>query len=179
MRYIPATAFTYNLEQLQDRAISELEKTIRELQLADKTDETNKRGDDEVASDLKSAIAKLNKATNFLFRILSVITKQWHPDVKLPELRRDHLDRTILDAETTIQTLIEANDGAKEQRGAKKGIVSKLGRRIKSVCAHLKPFIKTVLSVAVQGSAVLLPIDGSLIPRFSVPSNYYAAALQC
>jgi len=173
-------AFIYNPEQVQDRAISELKNTLRNLQLTDKKDNIKSK-DDEVARDLKSAIAKLNKATNFLFRILSVLTEQWHPDAKLPELCRDDLDRTILDAETTIQNLLEANDRAKVQKDANKRVVNKLGRGIKTVCTQLKPFIKTVLSIAVQGSAVLLRVDPSLILRFrfSTPLGYYATALHC
>jgi hypothetical protein len=173
-------AFTYNPDQVKGRAISELENTLRDLQLADKK-ENIKNKDDEVARDLKSAIAKLNKATKFLFRILSVLTEQWHPDAKLPELRREDLDRTILDAETTIQNLLEVNDRAKVQKDANKRVVNKLGRGIKTVCTHLKPFIKTVLSIAVPGSAVLLRIDPSLSCRFqfSIPLDYYATALHC
>jgi len=101
-----------------------------------------------------SAIDKLNRSTKLLFRILSVLSNQWHPDAKLPELTRDDLDRSIQDADTAIQKLIDANDSAKEIAATKKSIVHQLGNGAKNVCAHIKPFLQTFLEVAVQGSAV-------------------------
>lgn len=114
--------------------------------------------DNNPATTLKTSIAKLNKATTLLFRILSVLGDEWHPDAKLPALTRDDLDKTILDAEAAIQNLIEKNEHAKALAVAKKGIVHQLGKGMKSICVNVKPFLKTFLTVAVQGAAVIPPV---------------------
>lgn len=113
--------------------------------------------DDNATTNIKTAIEKLNKATMLLFRILSVLGNEWHPDKKLPKLTRDDLDKAIFDAEVAIQDLIDKNELAKANEGSKKGIVHKFGKGIKSFCVNLKPFLKTFLAVAVQGAAVNPP----------------------
>src|SRR5271168_4869772 len=110
--------------------------------------------DDE--NDVKSARDKLNRSTTLLFRILSVLSDQWHPDAKLPVLTTDDLDKSIEDTSAAIQKIVDSNDSAKAIEAAKKGAVHKLGNSAKSVCVHIKPFLKTFLAVAVQGSAVRL-----------------------
>jgi hypothetical protein len=110
--------------------------------------------DENGAISLKTAIAKLNTATTLLFRILSVLTNEWHPDAKLPELTKNDLDKSILDAEAAIEDLIDKNDRAKAVEDAKRGIVHNFGKGIKTVCVNVKPFLKTFLAVAVQGANV-------------------------
>lgn len=109
--------------------------------------------DDE--NDVKSAADKLNRSTTLLFRILSVLSDQWHPDAKMPELTSGDLDKSIQDADAAIQNLIDANDRAKDTAGTNKGVVDKLANGAKTVCVHIKPFLQTFLAIAVHGSAVL------------------------
>lgn len=110
--------------------------------------------DDE--NDVKSAVDKLNRSTTLLFRILSFLSDQWHPDAKMPELTSGDLDKSIQDADAAIQSLIDANHRAKDIAGTKKGVVDRLGNGAKTVCVHIKPFVQTFLGIAVHGSAVLL-----------------------
>ena len=125
--------------------------------------------------DLEVAVTKLNRATTLLFRILSVLSDQWQPDAKLPVLTTDDLDKSIEDTSAAIQKIVDSNDIEKAIEAAKKGVVHKLGNGAKSVCVHVKPFLKTFLAVAVQGSAVrLYQVFYGLISRFrfSILSAY-------
>jgi hypothetical protein len=150
----PVTLLTEDSEGVKERALELLEESLRNMQIADHTDVPSTTNKDNMAPDLKSAVTKLNKATSLLFRILSVLGDEWHPDAKLPELTMDDLDKTIVDADAAIQNLIDANDRAKDLADSRKGILHKLGKGAKSICVHLKPFLKTFLAVGVQGSAV-------------------------
>lgn len=109
--------------------------------------------DDE--NEVKSAVDKLNRSTTLLFRILSVLSDQWHPDAKMPELTSGDLDKSIQDADAAIQNLIDANDHAKDTADTKNSVVDKLGNWAKTVCVLLKPFLQTFLAIAVHGAAVL------------------------
>ena len=137
------------------------------MEPADRDHEPSTTEDDE-APDLKLAVTKLDRATKLLFRILSVLSDQWHPDAKLPVLTRDSLEKSIEDTRTAIQKIVESNDSAKAIEAAKSGVVHKLGNGSKSACVYLKPFLKTFLAVAVQGSAVRLyqVFSNGLISRF-------------
>jgi len=101
-----------------------------------------------------SAIEKLNKATALLARLVSFLREEWHPDASLPTLDRDNLDTSIDVASAEIQKLIDRNDNAKADDAAKTGSLHTLGKVAESICVNLKPFLKTFLSVAIQGSAV-------------------------
>lgn len=70
----------------------------------------------------------------------------------------DDLDKNIEDRSATIPKLLDMNDNAKAIESAKRGVVHTLGNEAKSVCVHLKSFLKTFFSVAVQGPAVHLLI---------------------
>ena len=96
----------------------------------------------------------MNQATTLLFRILSVLTDQWDPDADLPKLTTNDLDKSIVDMSNAIQQLIDANDSTKANNATKTDILHKLGENAKSICVYVKPFLKTLLSVAIQGSAV-------------------------
>jgi len=133
-----------------------LQEGLEQLKIAD-NEETNIT-DDSSATTLKTAIAKLDKATTLLFRILSVLGDEWHPDAKLPALTWDNLDETILNAEAAIQSLIDKNERTKTLAVEKKGVVHQLGKGIKNICVNVKPFLKTFLTVAVQGAAVIPPV---------------------
>ena len=61
----------------------------------------------------------------------------------------DDLNKTIIDADVTIQNLIDTNDRGKDLMDSKKGILHKLGKGANSICIHLKPFLKTFLVVGV------------------------------
>jgi len=101
-----------------------------------------------------SAVEKLNKATALLARIISFLREEWHPDASLRTLDRDNLDISIEVASAEIQKLIDLDDKAKAADEAKTGGFHKLGKAAESICVHLKPFFKTFLAVAIQGSAV-------------------------
>jgi len=158
------------LERLKDEVVN-MERANTSPELVAKDDENA----------VKSARDKLNRSTTFLFRILSVLSNQWHPDAKLPKLTRDNLDESIQDAEAHIQNLIEENDRTKEIAAAKKGIVHNLGNGAKTICVHIKPFLQTFLAVAVQGSAVPSYILYMLISRFhfSILLGYWRAVSPC
>lgn len=101
--------------------------------------------------DAKSAVVKMNQATILLFRILSALTD---PDADLPKLTKNDLDKSIEDTNNAIQKLIDTNDSTKANDAVKTDILHKLGEKAKSICVHVKHFLKTFLSVAIQGSAV-------------------------
>jgi len=105
-------------------------------------------------NDAKSAVVKMNQATTLLFHILSVLADEWDPDADLPKLTKSDLDKSIEDASNAIQKLIDANDNTKATDATKTDVLHKLGENAKSICNHVKPFLKTFLSVAVQGSTV-------------------------
>jgi hypothetical protein len=162
------------LEEVKEHAIELLEQEIGSLENPDSDHEPSATEDD-VAPDLEVAVKKLNRATTLLFRILSVLSDQWHPDAKLPALTTDDLDKSIEDTSAAIQKIVDANDSAKAIEAAKKGVVHNLGNGAKSLCVHVKPFLKTFLEVAVQGSAVrLYQVFYGLISRFqfSILSAY-------
>lgn len=142
------------LEEVKEQAIELLKQEVGRLESTARDHESKFTIENDVAPDLRTIVAKLNKATTLLFRILCVLSDQWHPDVKLPNLTRDDLDKSIEDTSIAIQKIIESNDSAKAIEAAKKGIVHKLGNGAKSVCIHIKPFLQTFLKVAIQGSAV-------------------------
>jgi hypothetical protein len=103
------------------------------------------------------AIAKMNNATMLLSRILSFLTDQWCPKTgNMPILNNDNLEKCIEDASDAIQKLIKANEIAKANEAAKTGTLYEFGKEIKSICVNLKPFVKTFLSIAINGSAVRL-----------------------
>jgi len=143
------------LEAVKEHAIELLEQEVGSWKTADR-DHQPSTTEDDVAPDLELAVTKLNRATTLLFRILSVLSDQWHPDAKLPVLTTDNLDKSIEHTSAAIQKIVDSNDSAKAIEAAKKGVVHKLGNGAKSVCVHVKPFLKTFLAVAVQGSAVRL-----------------------
>ena len=162
------------LNAVKEHAIELLEQEVGSLKTADR-DHVLSTTEDDVAPDLKAAVTKLNRATTLLFRILSILSDQWHPDAKLPILTMDDLDKSIEDTSSAIQKIVDSNDSAKAIEAAKKGVVHKLGNGAKSVCVHVKPFLKTFLAVAVHGSAVqLYQVFCGLISRFqfSILSAY-------
>src|SRR5271155_2416569 len=162
------------LEQAKEHAIELLKQEIGSLEIPDRDHEPSVTEDD-VAPDLEVAVKKLNSATTLLFRILSVLSDQWHPDAKLPVLTMDHLDKSIEDTSSAIQKIVDSNDCEKAIEAAKTGVVHKLGSGAKRVCVHVKPFLKTFLAVAVQASAVrLYQVFYGLISRFqfSILSAY-------
>ena len=162
------------LEEVKEHAIELLKQDIGSLEIPDRDHEPSATEDD-VAPDLEVAVKKLNRATTLLFRILSVLSNQWHPDAKLPVLTMDDLDKSIEDTSSAIQKIVDSNDSAKAIEAAKKGVVHKLGSSAKSVCVHVKLFLKMFLAVAVQGSAVrLYQVFSRLISRFqfSILSAY-------
>jgi hypothetical protein len=101
----------------------------------------------------------LNNATTFLFRILSVLNDEWHPDAKLPELTRDDLEKTILDADAAIKNLIDTNDRAKDLEAAKKGIIHKLGKGAKTFA--FTPFLNP-FGLLCSGLSLLIDVSFSL-----------------
>ena len=119
-----------------------------------KVETVSRRAEDDSTPDLKLAVTNLNRATTLLFRILYVLSEQWHPDAKLPVLTMDDMDKSIQAAGAAIQNLLDATDSPTAIEAAKKGIIHKLGSGTKTVCDHVRPFLKTFLAVAVQGSAV-------------------------
>ena len=154
----PKTMLSVGMEDVKEYAIALLEEGLGKLKIGENDEEPSIADNDDAAPDIKSAVKKLNNATTLLFRILSVLGDEWHPDADLPKLTKDDLEKTIFDADAAIQNLIDANERAKTLEAAKTGIVHKLAKGAKSVCVHLKPFLKTFLSVAVQGSAVNRPL---------------------
>lgn len=135
--------------------------------------------DDSPAINLTTAIAKLNKASTLLFRILSVLRNEWRPDAKLPELTTDDLDKSILDAFTAIQDLIDKYDTAKALEDPQNGVIHKLGMRVKSVCVDIKPFLKTFLKVAAGGANVYVPNRPRAHSRFPFLILLGCCAVEC
>jgi hypothetical protein len=140
------------LDAFKEEAIALLKKEIAN-EITDSIPEPTS-ADDEVAPDLNQAVRRLNKAVTFLFRILSILSNEWDPKMELLSLTLDDLDKSIADTRATIQKLMDANDKAKAIESAKKGVFHTLGNGAKSVCIHVKPFLKTFLTVALNASAV-------------------------
>jgi len=155
------------LEEVKEHAIELLEQEVGSLKTADRDHEPISTSEDDAAPDLEVAVKKLNRATTLLFRVLSVLSDQWQPDANLPVLTADDLDKSIEEISAAIQKIMDSNDSQKALEAAKKRVVHKLGNGAKSVCVHVKPFLKTFLAVAVQGSAVrLYQVFYGLISRF-------------
>ena len=123
-----------------------------------------------------SAVEKYNTAARLLSRIVSFLREEWHPDASFPTLDKENLDKSIEIASKEIQKLIDFNDKAKTDDAAKTGSLHQLGKTAETICVNLKPVFKTILSVAIQGSAVRSRFWGELIYRslFSIPTDYYA-----
>ena len=144
------------LEDVEEKGMMALlEKDFKRLRDGD--DEHERTTKDNSTPDLELAVAKLKEASMRLSHILAVLADQWHPDPKLPEvLTMDDLEKSITDTNAAIQKLIAKADHEKEIESAKTGLVHNLAKGAESVCIHVKPFLRTFLAVAVQGSAVRL-----------------------
>jgi hypothetical protein len=103
---------------------------------------------------LSASVKRLNQATTLLFRILSVLNDQWHPDAKLPIVTPGDLDKSVKDASDAIEKLILANISEKEGDATRTGIIHGFGKGVKAVCVHLKPFLRNFLTVGVTANAV-------------------------
>src|SRR5271154_6538429 len=102
-----------------------------------------------------SAVEKYNATARLLSRVVSFLREEWDPTVtSLPTLDKTNLEKSIETAIVEIQKLIDLNDKAKEEDVAKTGSLYLLGNAVETICVKLKPVFKTVLSVAIQGSAV-------------------------
>jgi len=148
---LPAETVITLLDTLKEDAIQAA--ALLKSELTKETTEPTSSNDD-VAPDLDQAVKGLNKAVTFLFRILSILRNEWDPKIELLSLTLDDLDKSIADTTATIQKLVDANTNAKAIESAKQGLFQTLGNGTKSICIHVKPFLKTFLAVAVTGSSV-------------------------
>jgi hypothetical protein len=69
-------------------------------------------------------------------------------------LDKDNLEKSIEIASAEIQKLIDLNDKTNVDEAANTGALHLLGRTAESICVNLKPAFKTILTVAIQASAV-------------------------
>ena len=136
------------------RVLALLEKDVKALETPERHLEVDAIEYQNVAPELTLALTKLKKATTFLFHIMCFLSKQWDPDKELPTLSRNDLTKSIKDAGDTIHRLIDVHEHAKSIEASKTGVVHTLETGVKSLCAHVKPFLKTFLVVAAKGSSV-------------------------
>jgi hypothetical protein len=101
-----------------------------------------------------SAVEKYNAAATLLFRIVSFLREEWDPATSAPILDKNNLEKSIQIASAEIRNLIDLNDKRKADEAAKTGSLHLVGKAVESICGNLKPVFKTILSVAIQGSAV-------------------------
>jgi len=139
----------------EERVLELLDKDIKSLETPERDQELGATEDENaVAPELKLAVAKLRKATIFLFHLMCFVSKQWNPDKELPALSRSDLIKSIQDTGDTIQKLIDDHELTKPIKSSKIGVTHTLENGVKSLCVHVKPFLKTFLSVAAHGSSV-------------------------
>jgi hypothetical protein len=144
---------------VEQRALALLENDVKALETPERHLELGTTEYQNVAPELTFALTKLKKSTTFLFHILCFLGKQWDPDKELPTLSRNDLTKSIKDADDTIQKLIDTYENAKSIEASKKGVIHTLENGVKSLCVHVKPFLKTFLAVAVTGSSVIMTIS--------------------
>lgn len=157
--FLPEIMLTDCVENVEEHAVELLQSHIQNLKSAAASSVDDKSRDDiPLPPDTKSAILKLNQSSTLLFRILSVLSDQWNPDVDLPTLDKTNLDESIENASNAIKKIIDANDQVKAEDAAKTGILHTFAENAKSICIHLKPFFKTFLSVGIHSSAVRSPV---------------------
>ena len=139
----------------EERVLELLDKDVKSLETPEKDQEFGATEDENaVAPELKLAVARLRKATTFLFHIMCFVSKQWNPDKQLPTLSRSDLMQSIKDTGDTIQKLINDHEHTKSIEASKTGVSRTLENGVKVLCVNIKPFLKTFLSVAAHGSSV-------------------------
>ena len=138
----------------KERALALLESDVKVLETPEREHELGTTEYKNVRPELNLAVAKLKKATTFLFHVFCFVSKQWDPERELPTLSRNDLMKSIKDTGDTIQRLIDAHDHTKSIETSKTGITHTLENGVKSLCVHVKPFLKTFLAVAAKGSSV-------------------------